>query len=191
MTDFPFEKSNDQDILLANAKKAVAMCKSLKPNSTPGYGMRVFVPSNVDLKQMSLIEFEDVILTSTYKLAAYLIYCRLHLSDACYENNKDLFIAYCEVLNACAFRDFYGHGNNSLHGLVDTMEILIEAPLKPYHYHHFCDNFWFYVCVERALLTLQKIANGTAYFPAGKDEQLMARAQKLLDTWNNSSSEVE
>ena len=189
MTDFPFEKTNDQDILLANAKKAIAMCKVV--DSSPGYGTRFFVPPGVDFNQMADREIWDLIFLSTCKLAAYLIYCRLHLSDACYENNKDLFIAYCEVLNACAFRDFYGHGNNSLHGLVDTMEILIEAPLKPYHYHHFCDNFWFYVCVERALLTLQNIASGTADFPSGKDEKLMARAQKLLDIWDNSSSEIE
>ena len=191
MTDFPFEKTNDQDILLANAKKAVAMCKSLKPNSTPGYGMRFFVPSNVDFKQMSLIEFEDVILTSTYKLAAYLIYCRLHLSDDCYKNDMDLYLGHCHVLHACTIRNFKGCGKkNALNGLVDTMEILIEAPLKPFHYHY-CDDFWFYSCVEISLSTLREIAKGTADFPFGKDEKLITRAQKLLDIWDNSSSEIE
>lgn len=191
MTDFPFEKINDQDILLANAKKAVAMCKSLKPNSSPGYGMRFFVPPDIDFRQIADREIQNLILTSTYKLAAYLIYCRLHLSDDCYKNDIDFYLGHCHVLHACTIRNFKGCGKkNALNGLVDTMEILIEAPLKPFHYHY-CDDFWFYSCVEISLSTLREIAKGTADFPFGKDEKLITRAKKLLDTWNKSSSEIE
>ena len=189
MTEFPFEKTNDQDILLANAKKGIAMCKVV--NSSPGYGMRFFVPPGVDFNQMADREIWDLIFMSTCKLAAYLIYCRLHLNGDCYKNDIDFYLGHCHVLHACTIRDFKGSGKkNALNGLVNTMEILIEAPLKPYHYNY-CDNFGFYSCVDIALFTLKEIANGTADFPFGKDEKLMARAQKLLDIWNNSSTEIE
>ena len=185
MTEFPFEKTNDQDILLANAKKAISMCRRLDRCR-----MRFFFLPDVDYKQMPKDEYFDFVLTSTYKLAAYLIYCRLHLNIDCYKNDRDFYDAYREVLQACTMRDFLGHAKNSLNGLVDTMEILIEAPLKPYHYHY-CDNFLFYACVEKSFFTLPKIAKGTAHFPLGKDEKLMARADKLLDIWDNSSSKIE
>ena len=59
MTEFPFEKTNDQDILLANAKKAIAMCKVV--DSSPGYGTRFFVPPGVDFNQMADREIWDLI----------------------------------------------------------------------------------------------------------------------------------
>ena len=127
MKEFKFESCNDPTTLLANAKKAVSLCQEINPGS----GMRFFIPPDQDIKHMPSDARVEFIYMPTYTLAAYLINCKMILKDL-FTKDEELEEGFKAILLACTGRGMTGHGYDELDGLVDALEIFLEAPLKAF-----------------------------------------------------------
>ena len=180
MNNINFEKTNDTQILLTNAKKAVALCQEINPGS----GMRFFIPPNEDIKHMPSDARVEYIYLPTYTLAAYLINCKMILKDL-FTNDNELEQGFKQILLACTARNMTGHGYEELDGLVDALEIFLEAPLKAFLTQHGSEYPEFTKCVQNAIQTLYAIAGGEAHSPWGKSEELVKAAKQLIAIWEN------
>ena len=178
MNEFKFEKTNDTQILLTNAKKAVALCQEINPGS----GMRFFIPPNEDIKHMPSDARVEFIYMPTYTLAAYLILCKLHLKDL-FTKDEELEQGFKQILLACTARNMTGHGYDILNGLVDALEIFLEAPIKAFLAQYGSEYPEFAKCLKNAIQTLYAIAGGEAHSPWGKSEELVKAAKQLVATW--------
>lgn len=127
MNEFKFKPCNDPTTLLANAKKAVSLCQEIRPGS----GMRFFIPPDQDIKHMPSDARVEFIYMPTYTLAAYLINCKMWLGDL-FTKDEELEEGFKGILRACTGRNMTGHGYEELDGLVDALEIFLEAPLKAF-----------------------------------------------------------
>lgn len=181
MNEFKFEPCNDPTTLLANAKKAVSLCQEIRPGS----GMRFFIPPDNDIKHMPSDARVEFIYMPTYTLAAYLIHCKMILKDL-FTNNEELEEGFKGILLASTGRNMTGHGYEELGGLVDALEIFLEAPLKAFLTEHGKEYREFTKCVKRAIETLYPIASGEAHSPWGKPEELIKRAKALIGIWENA-----
>ena len=180
MNEFKFEKTNDTQILLTNAKKAIALCQEINPGS----GMRFFIPPNEDIKHMPSDARVEFIYLPTYTLAAYLIHCKMILKDL-FTNDPELEQGFKQILLACTGRNMTGHGYEELDGLVDALEIFLTAPIKAFLAEHGKQYPEFAKCVQNAIQTLYAIAGGEAHSPWGKSEELVKAAKQLIATWEN------
>lgn len=185
MNNINFEKTNDPQILLTNAKKAVALCQEINPGS----GMRFFIPPDKDIKHMPSDARVEFIYMPTYTLAAYLILCKLHLKDL-FTKDEELEQAFKGILLACTGRNMTGHGYEELEGLVDALEIFLEAPIKAFLTQHGSEYPEFAKCVQNAIKTLHGIAGGTVHSPWGKSEELVKKAKDLIAIWENQKETV-
>ena len=176
-----FEKTNDQKILLANAKKAVSLCKEINPGS----GMLFFIPPDQDIKHMPSDARVEFIYMPTYTLAAYLIHCKMILKEQ-FTQDQELEQGFKGILLASTGRNMTGHGYEELNGLVDALEIFLEAPLKAFLTEYGSQYPEFTKCVQKAIKTLYPIASGEAHAPWGKSEELVKRAKDLIGIWENA-----
>ena len=181
MNNIHFEKTNDTQILLTNAKKAVALCQEINPGS----GMRFFIPPNEDIKHMPSDARVEYIYLPTYTLAAYLINCKMILKDL-FTNDNELEQGFKQILLACTARNMTGHGYEELDGLVDALEIFLTAPLKAFLAEHGKEYPEFAKCVKSAIEALHGIAEGKLHSPWGKSEDLAKKAEELIGIWENA-----
>ena len=180
MNNINFEKTNDTQILLTNAKKAVALCQEINPGS----GMRFFIPPNEDIKHMPSDARVEFIYLPTYTLAAYLIHCKMILKDL-FTNNNELEEGFKQILLACTARNMTGHGYEELDGLVNALEIFLEVPLKAFLSQHGSEYPEFTKCVKNAIQGLYAVAEGSVHSPWGKSEELVKAAKQLVAIWEN------
>ena len=180
MNNINFEKTNDTQILLTNAKKAVSFCQEINPGS----GMRFFIPPNEDIKHMPSDARVEFIYLPTYTLAAYLIHCKMILKDL-FPNDPELEQGFKGILLACTARDMTGHGYEELDGLVDALEIFLTAPIKAFLAKHGKQYPEFAKCLKNAIKTLHGIAGGSVHSPWGKSEELVKKAKDLIAIWEN------
>ena len=180
MNNINFEKTNDTQILLTNAKKAVSFCQEINPGS----GMRFFIPPNEDIKHMPSDARVEFIYLPTYTLAAYLIHCKMILKDL-FTNNNELEEGFKQILLACTARNMTGHGYEELDGLVDALEIFLTAPIKAFLAKHGKQYPEFAKCLKNAIKTLHGIAGGSVHSPWGKSEELVKKAKDLIAIWEN------
>ena len=181
MNNLNFEKTNDQKTLLANAKKAVSLCKEINPGS----GMLFFIPPNQDIKHMPSDARVEFIYMPTYTLAAYLIHCKMVLKEL-FTNDEELETGFKGILLASAGRNMTGHGYEELDGLVDALEIFLTAPLKAFLAEHGKEYPEFAKCVKSAIEALHGIAEGKLHSPWGKSEDLAKKAEELIGIWENA-----
>lgn len=127
MNEFKFEPCNDPTTLLENAKKAVSLCQEIRPGS----GMLFFIPPDEDIKHMPSDARVEFIYMPTYTLAAYLIHCKMTLKEQ-FTQDQELEQGFKGILLASTGRNMTGHGYEEFDGLVDALEIFLEAPLKPF-----------------------------------------------------------
>ena len=185
MNNINFEKTNDTQILLTNAKKAVALCQEINPGS----GMRFFIPPDKDIKHMPSDARVEFIYLPTYTLAAYLIHCKMILKDL-FTNNPELEQGFKQILLACTARNMTGHGYEELDGLVDALEIFLAAPIKAFLAEHGSEYPEFTKCLKNAIKTLHGIAGGSVHSPWGKSEELVKKAKDLIAIWENQKETV-
>lgn len=181
MNEFKFKPCNDPTTLLANAKKAVSLCQEIRPGS----GMRFFIPPDNDIKHMPSDARVEFIYMPTYTLAAYLIHCKMILKDL-FTKDEELEEGFKGILLASTGRNMTGHGYEELDGLVDALEIFLEAPLKAFLDKYGSQYPEFTKCVQKAIKTLYPIASGEAHSPWGKSEELAKRAKDLIGIWENA-----
>lgn len=186
MNNINFEKTNDTQILLTNAKKAVALCQEINPGS----GMRFFIPPNEDIKHMPSDARVEFIYLPTYTLAAYLIHCKMILKDL-FTNDNELEQGFKQILLACTARNMTGHGYEELDGLVDALEIFLTVTIKAFLTKHGSEHPEFTKCVQNAIKGLYALAEGTAHSPWGKSDELVKKAKALIATWEGSSEKAE
>ena len=180
-----FEKTNDQKILLANAKKAVSLCKEINPGS----GMLFFIPPDKDIKHMPSDARVEFIYMPTYTLAAYLIHCKMILKEQ-FTQDQELEAGFKGILLASTGRNMTGHGYEEFDGLVDALEIFLEAPLKPFLTEYAKQYPEFAKCVQKAIKTLYGIAGGSVHPAWGKSLKLGRDAKQLVSNWENSSEKA-
>ena len=180
-----FEKTNDQKILLANAKKAVSLCKEINPGS----GMLFFIPPDEDIKHMPSDARVEFIYMPTYTLAAYLIHCKMTLKEQ-FTQDHELEQGFKGILLACTARDMTGHGYEELDGLVDALEIFLTAPIKAFLAEHGSEYPEFTKCLKNAIKTLHGIAGGSIHSPWGKSEELVKKDKDLIAIWENQKETV-
>ena len=185
MNNINFEKTNDTQILLTNAKKAVALCQEINPGS----GMRFFIPPNEDIKRMPSDARVEFIYLPTYTLAAYLIHCKMILKDL-FTNDAELEQGFKQILLASTARNMTGHGYEELDGLVDALEIFLTAPIKAFLAEHGSEYPEFAKCLQNAIQTLHGIAGGSVHSPWGKSEELVKKAKDLIAIWENQKETV-
>lgn len=171
-----FEKTNDPKILLANAKKAVSLCKEL----TPGSGMLFFIPPDRDIKNMQSDERVELVCMPTCTLAAYLIHCKMCLKEQ-FTQDQELEQGFKGILLASA-----NCGCDAGKDLVDALEIFLTAPLKPFLTEHAKQYPEFAKCAESAIQALYGIAKGELHSPWGKNEELQKRAKALVTQWEKA-----
>lgn len=171
-----FEKTNDQKILLANAKKAVSLCKEINPGS----GMLFFIPPDEDIKHMPSDARVEFIYMPTYTLAAYLIHCKMTLKEQ-FTQDQELEQGFKGILLASA-----NCGCDAGKDLVDALEIFLTAPLKPFLTEHGKEYPEFAKCAESAIQALYGIAKGELHSPWGKNEELQKRAKDLIAVWEKA-----
>ena len=90
------------------------------------------------------------------------------------------------LLRACTGRNLRGHGYEAEAGLVDSLGILLRAPLKAFLAQHSSAHPEFAACVATAIEELRAICGGTRQPAWGKDEALVRRAKALFSQWENS-----
>ena len=181
MTKFKFQKTDDNTTILENAKKGVSMCQELNPGS----GMRFFITPGLDIKGMPSDARVEYIYMPTYTLAAYLINCKLHLGDL-FTNDQELEDGFKAILLACTGRGMTGHGYDAEYGLVDALEIFLEAPIKAFLAKHGKEYPEFAECVSIAIQSVYNIASGYLCSPWGKNEELVKRAKDLIGKWESA-----
>ena len=181
MTKFKFKKTDDNTTILENAKKGVSMCQELNPGS----GMRFFITPGLDIKGMPSDARVEYIYMPTYTLAAYLIQCKLHLGDL-FTNDPELEDGFKAILLACTGRGMTGHGYDAEYGLVDALEIFLEAPIKAFLAKHGKEYPEFTRCFKKAVKALQELAEGKPASPWGEDPKLTKRAQDLFSVWESA-----
>ena len=181
MNEFKFKPCNDPTTLLENAKKAVSLCQEIRP----GFGMRFFIPPDHDIKHMPSDARVEFIYMPTYTLAAYLINCKMWTGDL-FTKDEELETGFKAILLACTGRGMTGHGYDELDGLVDALEIFLEAPLKAFLDKYGSQYPEFTKCVKSAIQTLYPIASGEAHSPWGKSEELVKRAKDLIGKLENA-----
>ena len=186
MTTFTFNKKEETQTLLTNARKAVALCQEINPGS----GMRFFIPPDKDIKHMPSDARVEFIYMPTYGLAAYLILCKLHLKDL-FTKDEELEQGFKGILLACTGRNMTGHGYDNLNGLIDALEIFLETPLKAFLAQYGSEYPEFAKCVQNAIQTLYAIASEPTRSPWGKDEELVRDAKQLIAIWEGSSEKAE
>ena len=167
-----FEKTNDPMILLANAKKAVALCKEL----TPGSGMLFFIPPEEDINNMSPEAKIESICMPTYTLAAYLIHCKMCLKEQ-FTKDKELESGFKGILLASAG---IACGDNNI--LVDALEIFLTAPLKAFLAEYGKEYPDFTQCAQSALESLKDLAESED----ASGERLQKRAEGLVSAWEKA-----
>lgn len=180
MNEFKFKPCNDPFPLLEKAKKAVSLCQEINPGS----GMRFFIPPDQDIKHMPSDARVEFIYMPTYTLAAYLINCKMWTGDL-FTKDEELEQGFIQILLACTGRNMTGHGYEELEGLVDALEIFLEAPIKAFLAKYGSEYPEFAKCVQNAIQTLYAIAGGEAHSPWGKSEELVKAAKQLVATWEN------
>lgn len=176
-----FEKTNDQKILLANAKKAVSLCKEINPGS----GMLFFIPPDEDIKHMPSDARVEFIYMPTYTLAAYLIHCKMILKEQ-FTQDQELEQGFKGILLASTGRNMTGHGYEEFDGLVDALEIFLEAPLKPFLTEYAKQYPEFAKCAKNAIQALYGIAEGKLHSPWGPNEKLAQKAKDLITVWEKA-----
>ena len=181
MTKFKFQKTDDNTTILENAKKGVSMCQELNPGS----GMRFFITPGLDIKGMPSDARVEYIYMPTYTLAAYLIQCKLHLGDL-FTNDPELEDGFKAILLACTGRGMTGHGYDAEYGLVDALEIFLEAPIKAFLAKHGKEYPEFTRCFKKAVKALQDLAEGKPASPWGEDPKLTKRAKDLFSVWESA-----
>jgi len=181
MNNLKFEKTNDPKILLANAKKAVSLCKEINPGS----GMLFFIPPDQDIKHMPSDARVEFIYMPTYTLAAYLIHCKMTLKEQ-FTQDEELETGFKGILLASTGRNMTGHGYEEFDGLVDALEIFLEAPLKAFLTEHGKEYPEFTKCVQKAIKTLYGIAEGKLHSPWGPNEKLAQKAKELIAVWEKA-----
>lgn len=167
-----FEKTNDPKILLANAKKAVSLCKEL----TPGSGMLFFIPPEEDINNMSPEAKIESICMPTCTLAAYLIHCKMCLKEQ-FTKDKELESGFKGILLASA-----SCGCDSGKALVDALEIFLTAPLKAFLTEHGKEYPEFAKYVKSALKSIKTLAEDED----ASGEMLQKRAEGLVSAWEKA-----
>ena len=167
-----FEKTNDPMILLANAKKAVALCKEL----TTGSGMLFFIPPEEDINNMSPEAKIESICMPTYTLAAYLIHCKMCLKEQ-FTKDEELESGFKGILLASAG---IACGDNNI--LVDALEIFLTAPLKAFLTEHGKEYPEFAKYVKSALKSLKTLAEDED----ASGQNFQKRAQDLISAWEKA-----
>lgn len=186
MNEFKFEPCVNPFPLLENAKKAVSLCQEINPGS----GMRFFIPPDQDIKHMPSDARVEFIYMPTYTLAAYLINCKMWTGDL-FTKDEELEEGFKAILLACTGRGMTGHGYDELDGLVDALEIFLEAPLKAFLDKYGSQYPEFTKCVQSAIKTLHGIAGGSVHPAWGKSLKLGRDAKQLIAFWENPKVKIE
>jgi hypothetical protein len=79
-----------------------------------------------------------------------------------------------------------GHGYEEFDGLVDALEIFLEAPLKPFLTEYAKQYPEFAKCAKNAIQALYGIAEGELHSPWGPNEKLAQRAKALVTQWEKA-----
>ena len=186
MNKFTFNRNDQPAALLQNAKKAVSMCEEITPKS----GMLFFVSPVQNILHMPSNAMVELIYMPTYTIAAYLINCKMHLKDL-FTQDRELEAGFKGILLACTGRSMTGYGYEVLDGLVDALEIFLEAPLKAFLSEYGTQYPEFAKCTRNAIQTLYATAKGKANSPWGPNEKLVIRAQELVAVWEASKDTAD
>jgi hypothetical protein len=79
-----------------------------------------------------------------------------------------------------------GHGYEEFDGLVDALEIFLEAPLKPFLTEYAKQYPEFAKCAKNAIQALYGIAEGKLHSPWDPNEKLAQRAKDLIAVWEKA-----
>lgn len=176
MKEFQFNRNEETQILLTNARKAVTLCEEI----TPGSGM-LFFTTLKDIESMSADERVELVYMPTYTVAAYLIQCKMHLNEL-FTQDEYVESGFKGILLACASRGMEGQSSETLDALTEALDLFLTAPLKAFLAKYGKEYPEFTECAQKAVKTLYEIAGGTIH----SSDKLVRKAKELISVWESA-----